>query len=172
MNKSSFSAHDNKSIFFLKSLEERFQKIIGMDGKQVEVVFSISDYVIPGVLIKVKSDNLCLPTWVGVNGGRIFFIVRLKCDPEKSEKIMKFAFGGASKVGWSFFYQEASEGETSVWGTLENKKSFVKESSVGVLSLTKNGFFWSNDIAMMMQSAFRTIEREEILTSNKDPEPL
>lgn len=172
MKNNLFMTHDSKSLFFLKSLEERFSKILGMDNKQSKIKFKLSNYVIPGVLIKVKNENCSVPVWVGVNGGRIFFIIRLKCSPKRAKKAMKFAFGGASKLGWSFLYEKCNEKETSVWGTLENQKKFVKKSSDNSLRLTRNGFFWSNDVAMMMQSVFRTIEREKIKVSQKNPEPL
>lgn len=166
------SASDQKATCFVNAIAHRFGRIIGWSGKPVLVNSTTTQYVIPGVLITVAEGDVSVPVWIGVNGGRIFYILRMKERADRCESAFRFAFGGAAKVGWSFLYEPIADDETSVWGTAETVATFVSGVKDGFLSLTSEGEFWVNDIAMMMQSAVRTIQRERLAVAAALPEPL
>lgn len=163
---------DQKAICFVSAIVQRFGRIVGWSGHHAQVSSIETQYVIPGAMITLKDGDVSVPVWIGVNGGRIFYILRMKEPVEFCERAFRFAFGGAAKVGWSFLYEPLSDVETSVWGTAETKVDFVSGVKDGFLSLTSDGEFWVNDIAMMMQSALRTIQREHLAVSAAPPEPL
>jgi hypothetical protein len=176
MNDSSyFGASDADATFFINAMIARFGRIIGTSGNPVTVTAAPSNYVVPGADIVVADSGANVPVWIGVNCGRIIFIVRLAEKPDRCREVFEFAFGGAAKVGWSFHYEPTQSGEeTSVWGTVETNALFVegRHDTIPGATLTRDGAFWGNDTALMMQSAIRTIQRENVSLSAMMPEPL
>jgi hypothetical protein len=169
-----FDRSDADAMFFIDAMIARFGLIVGTSGNPVTITKAPSHYVIPGAHVVVSDGGTSVPVWLGVNCDRIFFIIRLTETPERCKKLFEFAFGGAGKVGWSFYYEPTIEGETSVWGTVETKADFVvgKHNTIPGPELTQGGAFWANDTALMMQSAIRTIQREAPKLSEHMPEPL
>ncbi len=76
------------------------------------------------------------------------------------------------------YHQEETRGIawTSIWGTVESDHIMVtphwSENSDGPVKLTPAGLFWANDIALMIQSAFRTAQRYGLDSSGTNPFPL
>ena len=170
-----FGASDADATFFINAMIARFGRIIGTSGNPVTVTAAPSNYVVPGADIVVADGGASVPVWIGVNCGRIIFIVRLAEKPDRCREVFEFAFGGAAKVGWSFHYEPTQSGEdTSVWGTVETNSLFVegRHDTIPGPNLTRDGAFWANDTALMMQSAIRTIQRENVTLSTMMPEPL
>lgn len=170
-----FGASDADANFFIRAVIARFGRIIGDSGNPVTLTSAASNYVVPGAGVVVADGGVSVPVWIGVNCGRIFFIVRLAEKPDRCRELFEFAFGGAAKVGWSFYYQPTdSSEETSVWGTVETNALFVNggHDTIQGAALTRDGVFWANDIGLMMQSAMRTIQRQNVALSTIMPEPI
>ncbi len=151
---------------------KRFERIIGWSGAPAGITVQETRYVVPGALITVKDGSTSVPVWIGVNGPRIFYILRMGEAADRCEAVFRFAFGGAAKVGWSFLYEPLSGTETSVWGTAETGHQFVSGTKERSMVMTQEGEFWINDLSLMMLSALRTIQRESLIVSPNFPEPL
>lgn len=105
-----FGTSDADATFFINAMIARFARIIGHSGNPVTVTAAASAYVVPGADIVVSDAGASVPVWIGVNCGRIIFIVRLAEAGERCKDVFEFAFGGASKVGWSFHYEPTAGG--------------------------------------------------------------
>lgn len=167
---------------FLLGCEHRFALVVGHNSESVSCTSCVTHYVIPGREFNLNDGADSLVFWVGLNGGRIFFISRFVGKPEELKAAFLFSFGGAAKIGWDFHYEPVTlEGhETSIWGTVDTGKALTEIVGERERShelhpadrLTNDGCFWVNDIAMMLQSLLRTSQRHGIKNSSSSPAPL
>lgn len=178
-----FAESDNRSKHFLRAVSERASLIVGHSGSRVRLEEFATSYVLPGVRMELTDNAARMVCWIGVNEHRLFYIQRVAAPKDRSKEIFEFAFGGASKVGWTFTYEPIGEGnETSIWGTAETNVAYTVPTgetfrigdgpTLHNLDLTEAGAFWANDIAMMMQSAFRSAQRNALRPGAGNPEPL
>lgn len=175
---------DNSDISheaFYSVLEETLLKCQATHSK-VTVEQEVTTHVIDGRLFTVQSYDmngqpfLKIKFWVGVNDTRLFYITYIETSASKCKEIFQFCFGGAVKVGWAINY-EAIVGfpltTTSVWATCQSNEYLMERPRPNLPEeLTRKGRFWAVDIAMMVQSQIRTMERHFIMCSKYNPEPL
>lgn len=177
---------DAAADHFLLACEERFSKVVGHNSSGVTSESFVTHFVIPGREFTLSDGNHCLTFWVGINGGRIFFITRYIGEPEGLREVFRFSLGGAEKIGWDFYYEKVEHAgeekspvsETSIWGTVDTGHKLTAKRATarreGELDnvLTDEGCFWVNDIAMMLQSLLRTSQRHNIINGTTPPAPL
>jgi hypothetical protein len=181
---------------FLDRLRECLGRVVSMDGQRVTITETPTEYVIGGRIYHVKSSFGTWPTWVGLNGPRIFYIAYATAKANEAKDAFAFCFGGAEKVGWEFNYEPSADmnGDfVSLWGTCmtdgDKPLAFMDKDvpiSAAPLgsgpihgiktrppSVTAYGDFWVTDIAMMVQSYIRTCERLNFRApTNRLPAPL
>lgn len=183
MRKDFDDALDSSVIFhdkFYRALDESLSKCIATHGP-VTVESVKTSYVIEGRLYTVKSRGadgsplVEVKFWTGVNDKRLFFITYIGEKPDYCKDLFQFTFGGAEKICWEFNY-EAINGEalgTSIWGTCKSDGYLMERPRPNLPEeLTRTGRFWATDIAMMVQSQIRTMERNDIKCLARNPEPL
>lgn len=155
-------------------------RIVCTDGKLAKIEVKSTDYVLDGRTFSVQTSAGEFPFWVGVNGPRLFFIAYISgADAQLAKEQFAFCFGGAAKVGWEMNY-EPIDGGVSIWATCMTDRALplVLEDANKIVdfkakaSLTQEGAFWVNDIAMMVQSWVRTCERKNIQRHELEPAPL
>lgn len=124
-----------------------------------------------GAAYELSSGSQMLKLWVGLNVSRIFVILWLDAQGDSIDELKRrfeFTFGGAEKVGYHTFYEPAqvSEGVSvvSIWSTVETGKNLLAQPS--------DRLFWVQDVAMMVESFWRTAIRHGLATSKHDPSPL
>jgi hypothetical protein len=97
--------------------------------------------------------------WIGLNVDRIivvYFVQGSEADVNPLRDKFSYTFGGAEKVGYSWFVEPAVQsGEkiVSLW--------LAAQDPAGILSNPSKRLFWAQDIAMMTQSFFRTARRTD-----------
>jgi hypothetical protein len=175
---------DNSNInhdTFYEVLEEYLKKCRASYGF-VDVKHERTTYVIDGRLFTVQSYDgdgnpmLQIKFWVGVNDKRLFYITYVTELPEKCKDVFAFCFGGAEKICWQFNYEPIfwhKTQATSIWGTCISENYLMERPRPGLPEeFTRSGRFWATDIAMMVQSQIRTMERYGMECSEFNPEPL
>jgi hypothetical protein len=130
--------------------------------------------------IKDESGAHEINVWIGINVGRIFAIFWIK-TPEGTpateeyinqlQKTFSFTFGGAEKVGYHTYFEPATVGNgesleniVSIWSSADTKQNLLLNQS--------EQLFWLQDIAMMIESFWRTAIRSGITISSQEPSPL
>jgi hypothetical protein len=172
---------DRRARFLLNAVTERCRLIVGNSGNQVLVGCKRTDYVIPGVVIRITDGAHNNHVWIGVNERRLFYIQRFNIAMSSVKRHFHFCFGGAAKVGWTFNFEPIGEENVSVWGTAwpdapftDTTESTIREENgfvAPLLQLTPEGTFWVNDLAMMLQSSFRVAQRHGV-RDGESPCPL
>jgi len=180
---------------FFKEILVACNRIRAMDGSTVFVSQKSTNYVVPGHTYTVSHQDKAMSFWVGVNDKRMFFIVYNNIDQETAKDKFQFTFGGSTKAGWQINYENieitnkdpsiSSELKgVSIWGSCTSEQPLTEKKDrqedfesgfnvkqIEVLSTT--GKYWATDIAMMVQSWFRTCERFKIEgIKGMEPEPL
>ncbi|MGX9221847.1 hypothetical protein ACWV27_26120 (plasmid) [Massilia varians] len=162
------------------ALVEACKRIVCTDGSIAVVEVKETNYVLDGRTISVRTQEGEFPFWVGVNGPRLFFIAYISgADAETAKREFAFCFGGAAKVGWEMNYEPIDDG-VSIWATCMTDRALplveedpkISMDYAPKVTLTAEGAFWVNDIAMMVQSWVRTCERRNIRRHEKEPAPL
>lgn len=148
----------------------------------VTVQHEKTTYVLDGHLFNVQSydgqgkEHLKLKFWVGVNDKRLFYITYVEETPAQCRDVFSFCFGGAAKAGWEMNYESIvglEPSTTSVWGTCMSDHYLMERPRPGLPEeFTRSGRYWAIDIAMMVQSQIRTMERHNMECSQFNPEPL
>jgi hypothetical protein len=176
--------YDNSDVShetFYEVLKDTIGKCQATHGK-VEVTRQPTTFVVDGSLFSVKTvgfnggPGIEVKFWVGVNDRRLFYITYVEADPASCKDIFQFCFGGAEKAGWSVNYEcivGFAKTTTSIWATVFSDEYLMERPRPGQdAEFTRAGRFWAVDIAMMLQSQIRTMERHFTLCSPYDPEPL
>lgn len=172
---------DAAADHFLRGCEERFARVVGHGKNGVTCTSTVTEYVIPGREFVLTDSNDYLVFWIGLNGGRIFFITRFVGKADALSQTFHFSFGGAEKIGWSFNFEPIHDfdpDETSIWGTVDTGQKLIEKRSLHIndsdqtVIMTDAGCFWVNDIAMMLQSLLRTSQRNAVKNSEIMPAPL
>lgn len=126
-----------------------------------------------GAGYELTSGSHVLKLWVGLNVSRLFVIFWLDAVGESSEieelqRRFAFTFGGAEKVGYHTFFEHAQVSDErsviSIWSTVETGKNLLAQPA--------DRLFWIQDVAMMVESFWRTAIRHGLATSQQDPSPL
>lgn len=125
-----------------------------------------------GANYELWLDEFRMRMWIGINVKRLSVIYFARAtgpeDEQRLRELLRFTFGGASKLGYDTNFQYAEvDGETfvSIWST-------VMADSV-ILGNPAEQLFWMQDVAMMTQSVARTAVREGIdFNTNTEPGPL
>lgn len=175
---------DNSNInhdTFYSVLQETLLKCQATHGK-VTVEQEATTHVIDGRLFTVQSHDLAgkpflkVKFWVGVNDKRLFYITYIELAPIQCKEIFQFCFGGAESAGWKMNYEcivGYAAPTTSVWATVESAEYLMERPRPNLPEeFTRAGRFWAVDIAMMVQSQIRTMERHFVKCSGYNPEPL
>lgn len=175
---------DNSDInhdTFYSVLNETLLKCQATHGK-VTVEHEDTTHVIDGRLFTVQSYDMNgdpfmkVKFWVGVNDTRLFYITYIEASAGQCKEIFQFCFGGAEKVGWCLNYESIvgfKQVTTSVWATCQSPHYLMERPRPNMPEeLTRTGRFWAVDIAMMVQSQIRTMERHYVMCSAFNPEPL
>jgi hypothetical protein len=142
---------------------------------QVSKITQLGASDIFGAAYQITSGPHVLKVWVGINVSRLFaiFWVAVPDDttPEAFSKRLradfKFTFGGAEKVGYHTYYEPAVMGGdrfVSIWSSVDSSHNLLLEPSKRV--------FWLQDLAMMIESFWRTLLRKGYTLSARDPSPL
>lgn len=178
---------DELAQVFLDAVTKRARHIRDGKGAPAEIDIEQTRYVVPGVLLTVTAGETVLPVWIGLNEHRIYYIQRMLGAPGSQKNAFRFSFGGAMRVGWSFYYESvgvaardgedsgvaSDELETSVWGTVQTQRKLVCGRGAGKEhELTGAGAFWVNDVVLMVQSALCTIQRRKLAVSKTMPMPM
>jgi hypothetical protein len=176
-----FDNSDVSHETFYAVLMDIIGKCQATHGK-VEVTRVPTTFVIDGSLFTIKAPGfggqpgLEVKFWVGVNDRRIFYITYVEDDPTRCKDAFQFCFGGAEKAGWSINYEcivGFPKTTTSIWATVFSDEYLMERPRPGQdEEFTRAGRFWAVDIAMMLQSQIRTMERHFIKCSPYNPEPL
>lgn len=175
---------DNSDInheTFYNVLSETLLKCQATNGK-VTVEQEQTTHVIDGRLFTVQSYDMegnpfmKVRFWVGVNDKRLFYISYIEVSASRCKEIFQFCFGGAEKAGWNVNYEcivGFKQTTTSVWATCLSPDYLMERPRPNMPEeLTRTGRFWAVDIAMMVQSQIRTMERHFVMCSDFNPEPL
>lgn len=137
------------------------------------VVHRLGHSDIFGAAYALRSGTQALKLWVGLNVSRLFVIFWFDAGDEANEietlkRRFAFSFGGAEKVGYHTFYELAQVSENrsviSMWSTVETGKNLLAQPA--------DRLFWVQDVAMMVESFWRTAIRHGLRTSQDDPSPL
>lgn len=131
----------------------------GKDGATVVVtLLELRD--IFGALYEVRASGVAWKLWVGLNVDRLICIYFVSAGPDDVARLREtfaYTFGGAEKVGYSWFVEPAKrDGEqvVSMWLAVADQE--------GILTHADKRLFWAQDIAMMTQSFLRTAHRAGI----------
>lgn len=125
-----------------------------------------------GANYDLHLDDFKMRIWVGINVRRLSVIYFAKTadadDAERMERVFKFTFEGAQKVGYHTNFEFVTIDEeplVSIWSTA------IAEQAI--LGNPAEQLFWVQDIAMMTQSVARTALRNNVvLYTNTEPGPL
>ena len=128
----------------------------GKDGGRVEVtLLELRD--IFGALYEVRSAGVSWKLWLGLNVDRLICIYFVSAGPQDVPRLREtfaYTFGGAEKVGYSWFVEPAiRDGEqvVSMW--------LAASDANGILNHPDKRLFWAQDVAIMTQSFLRTAHR-------------
>lgn len=166
-----FRALQDKSKLFLREqLTDVLNAIRNEDGQKARVsLLELRD--IFGALYEVNASGVPWKLWVGLNVDRlicIYFVSGGAQDVARLREIFAFTFGGAEKVGYSWFVEPAvRDGEevVSMWLAVSDAE--------GILNHPEKRLFWAQDVAMMTQSFLRTAHRAGVTPPQKAlPGPL
>jgi hypothetical protein len=129
-----------------------------------------------GAAYEITSGAHRTKVWVGLNVTRLFtiFWIAVPADEEDEARfvqslqhVFEFTFGGAQRVGYHTNFEAATVRGTrvvSIWSSVDTGHNLLLEPSRRV--------FWLHDVAMMVESFWRTSIRHGLSTSGHDPSPL
>lgn len=124
---------------------------------------------------RVSSGAREMQVWIGLNVSRVFVIFWL-LPPQQAagaaaaravEKVFQYTFGGASDVGYKTRFEAVEvNGETvvSIWSTVDTGSNLLTEPG--------KRLFWLQDVAMMIESFWRTAIRNQLAFAGQEPGPL
>lgn len=123
-----------------------------------------------GYRLENGTDRLML--WVGLNVSRLIVIYWIAAkdgmDAKRAAEVFRYTFGGAAKVGFDVFYEQArtpgGEDIVSIWATAKANEN--------LLTLPAERLFWMQDVAMMTESFWRTAKRYGVAPTLAEPSPL
>jgi len=170
---------EEKRVEFLKEYIPSAASRISIRGSGPRLNCNfLEDRDIYGGLFEMRiGTQIVCRFWVGVNVFKlsVVFFVRPNCsdseDPvEVVQEIFRYSMGGAEAQGYSVNFEAAhlsNETFVSIWCTVNADRDF--------LLFPSKKTFWSNDIAMMLQSLVRTGTRQKAhvsLITQAMPQPL
>lgn len=129
-----------------------------------------------GAAYRLQAEEHVLRVWIGLNVSRLFVIFWIDeaggaHGPAPTaaalQEVFRFTFGGAEDVGYRTRYEAARAGErqiVSIWSTVDCGSNLLSEPS--------KRLFWIQDIAMMIESFWRTSIRNGLQTADVEPGPL
>lgn len=125
-----------------------------------------------GATYRIRSGDQALMLWVGLNVSRLTVIYWLAggdgLDAARCRQLFQFTFGGAAKVGFDVFYEDARgpDGQpiVSIWAAVK--------AGENLLTVPAERLFWMQDIAMMTESFWRTTLRHGLALADAEPSPL
>jgi hypothetical protein len=143
---------------------------------QASTVTRLGPSDIFGSAYEVASGEHRIKVWLGLNVTRlfaIFWVAVPEDEPdaakfnERLRQIYEFTFGGAQRVGYHTYFESVTVENTriiSIWSSVDTEHNLLLEPSRRV--------FWLQDIAMMIESFWRTSIRHGLSTARQDPSPL
>jgi hypothetical protein len=129
-----------------------------------------------GAAYEIASGPHRLRAWIGLNVSRLFVIVWIAVPDAEADAaafahrlrgMFEFTFGGARSVGYDTHFEPAavrSQRIVSLWSTVDCKHNLLLEPS--------HRLFWLQDMAMMVESFWRTVRRNGLVVSDLEPGPL
>ena len=139
-----------------------------------------------GAAYELSRNQYSIKLWVGLNVSRLIVIYWVEqgqagsdlqtnaevktptFDSERLKELFQFTFGGAQKVGFSTYYESAlsPKGQpiVSIWSSIKLAENLLLSPS--------DRLFWTQDIAMMTESFWRTAIRNGVSTCSEEPSPL